>query len=588
MTPPTAEQLDAMAAAHLREGRAAQAEPLARLAVAADPRRAAFHTTLGLVLGARGRGDAAVAALARAAALDPASADGHVHHGDALIAAGRPCEAVESFRRAIALRPDAAAWDHLAAAHRAAGQLVDAVAAYRRAIDLEEPVAQRHADLGHTLRAAGALDGAIAAHRRAAELMPEVPVPLDNLGSALQKAGRPAEAMTAFVAALAIEPERPQTWNHLGTVHCDAGRWADAAAAFGRALASRPDFADAVNNLGTVLEEQGHRPEAMAHYRRAAALAPAASSAPWNMALMHLLVGDYAAGWPAYEHRWRQPLNRSVHRGFPQPMWDGSPLAGRTILLHAEQGLGDAIHFARYAPLVAARGGTVVVECHPPLTRLFASLAGVRQVVGRGVGELPAFDVHCPLMSLPMLFGTALDTVPADVPYLHPEDADVAAWRTRLGVEPPAKRVGVVWAGAANHQKDRDRSLPGAAFAPLAAAPGVRLYSLQVGKVPPAGVPIVDWTAELHDFADTAALASQLDLVVTADTSVAHLAGAMGKPTWVLVPFAPDWRWLLDRDDSPWYPTARLFRQTTAGDWAGPIGKVTEALRSDRGVNRES
>ena len=362
--------------------------------------------------------------------------------------------------------------------------------------------------------------------------------------------------------------------NHIGTVHCDAGRWEPARGAFEAALAQRPDFGDAVNNLGTVQEELGDRDAAMAHYRRAATLSTSVSP-PWNVALMDLLRGDYAAGWPGYEHRWKQPLQRAVHRNFAQPMWDGSPLAGRRLLLHAEQGLGDAIQFARYAPL--ATGGRVFVECHPPLVKLFRSLAGVDCVVPRG-GPLPPFDVHCPFMSLPMVFGTTLATVPAAVPYLRPPPAAVNRWRHRLAAGPPGRRIGLVWAGDPKHQKDRARSIPLTALAPLADVPGVRFYSLRVGGSAD-GFPLTDWTAELHDFADTAGLVAGLDLVITVDTSVAHLAGALGKPTWVLIAFAPDWRWLLDRDDSPWYPTVRLFRQPAPGDWAEPIGRLAAAVR---------
>ena len=567
--------------------RSAEAEPLVRRAIAIDPGQATFHTHLGLILTTLGDADAGIGCHRRATGLDARSADAHNNLGVALAAAGRPAEAVDSYRRAAAIRPDATTFDNLARALLAAGRTVDAVAAYRQAIAADPASAQLHADLGHVLRGMGSLDEAIAEHRRAAELMPGSPAPWDNLGSALQRAGRPDEAMAAFARALSLEPDRPETLNHIGTVHCDAGRWQEARAAFERALARRPDFGDAVNNLGTVLEELGQRESAMAHYQRAVTLSPRSTSPPWNVALMQLLLGDYAAGWVGYEHRWRQPLQSRVYRPFKQPMWDGSDLDGRTLLLHAEQGFGDAIHFVRYAPLAARRGGPVVVECPRPLARLFMSLAGVESVVVRDEEPLPDFDVHCPLMSLPMVFGTTLATVPADVPYLHADPIEAAGWRDRLaaavGFPPYPRRVGLAWAGHGSHQKDRDRSVPLAAFAPLANVPGVRFFSLQLGK-PAADFPLTDWTAELHDFAATAALVSQLDLVITVDTAVAHLSAALGRPTWVLVAFAPDWRWLLDRADSPWYPTVRLFRQPAVGNWAEPIGRVTDALRGWAGA----
>jgi Flp pilus assembly protein TadD len=567
-------------------GRPVEAEPLVKRAITLRPDQAMFHTHLGLILASLGQAEAGIACHRRATALDPRSADAHNNLGVALAAAGRPADAIECYRRAVAIRPDVLSFDNLGRSLHTLGRSTEAAAAFREAIAIDARFAPAHNGLGMALRAVGSVEGAIAAFRRAAELSPTSPEPLDNLGNALQQARRPAEAMACCEAALALQPGRPSTLNLVGTLQCDAGRWADAIVTFERALAGRPDFVDAVNNLGTALEEVGRREEAMVHYRRAAALAPDAVSPPWNVALLQLLTGDYTAGWPGYEHRWRQRLQRSVHRQFGQPMWDGSDLGGRRLLLHAEQGFGDALQFARYAALAASRGGRVFVECHPPLARLFRSLAGVDRVVPRGEGPLPPFDVHCPFMSLPMVFGTTLATVPAEVPYLRATPAAANRWRRRLAAEPPGRRVGLVWSGDAKHQKDRDRSVLLAMLAPLAAAPGVRFYSLQFGPpaeaaaAPPPGMSLTDWTGELDDFADTAGLASQLDLVVTVDTAVAHLAGALGRPTWVLVPFAPDWRWLLDRDDSPWYPTMRLFRQRTKGDWAHPIARVAEALRA--------
>jgi tetratricopeptide (TPR) repeat protein len=566
-------------------GRSSEAEQHVRRAIAIDPGQAPFHTHLGLILTALGGVDDGIACHRRATELDPGSADAQNNLGVALAAAGRPGEAVDSYRRALAIQPDAKVWENLARALVATGRVDDAVAAYRQAIEADPTSAQLHADLGHVLRNAGAIEAAIAEQRRAVELMPTSPVPLDNLGSALQKAGRADEAMATFALALALEPGRPESWNHIGTVHCEAGRWYEAEAAFEQALAARPEFGDAVNNIGTVYEEQGRRAEAMACYQRALRLSPRAVSPPWNVALMQLLTGDYAAGWVGYEHRWRQPLQSKVLRNFPQPMWDGSPLDGRRLLLHAEQGLGDAIHFARYAPLAARMGGRVFVECHPPLVKLFRSLGGVDRVVPREQGPALPFDVHCPFMSLPRVFGTTLENVPAEVPYLRPPPAEVNRWRRRLATEPRARRVGLVWAGDPKHQKDRDRSLHLSALAPLAGVPGVRFYSLQLGPAaaqlatPPAGLSVVDWTADFADFTATAGLVSQLDLVITIDSSVAHLSAALGRPTWVLLAFAPDWRWLLDREDSPWYPTVRLFRQDAARNWTRPIEAVTESLR---------
>jgi hypothetical protein len=291
-----------------------------------------------------------------------------------------------------------------------------------------------------------------------------------------------------------------------------------------------------------------------------------------------LLRGDFSRGWADYE--WRLTTTRT----FAQPQWDGGPLAGRTILLHAEQGLGDTLHFIRYAERVAAAGGNVVVECQAPLKRLLHDSLERIPVISHGE-PLPSFDVHCPLLSLPRLFQTTLESIPARVPYVDANDALAPQWRARLADKDRHLKIGLVWAGSEAHQNDRNRSIPLATFAPLAQGPNTCIYSLQKGDAArqaaasSAPFPLVDWTSELHDFADTAALIAQLDLIITVDTAMAHLAGALGKPVWALVPHVPDWRWLLDRDDSPWYPTMRLFRQTNPGDWTSVLERVATALR---------
>jgi hypothetical protein len=298
-------------------------------------------------------------------------------------------------------------------------------------------------------------------------------------------------------------------------------------------------------------------------------------------AIALLLKGDYERGLPDYELRLLVGASRP--RRFDRPAWDGSDPAGKTILLHAEQGLGDTIHFARYATLLARRGARVVLECQPPLKRLLRSLDGVGDVVAQG-DLLPGFDLHRPLASMPLAFNTRLATIPADVPYLQaPADA-VERLGRRLASSGGAFKVGIVWAGAAGHPNDRKRSVPLELLAPLAGIPNVKLFSLQKGPPAeqlkaPSAPPVEDLARELDDFADTAAAMHHLDLVVSVDTSAAHLAGALGRPVWTLLPFSPDWRWLLGRADSPWYPTMRLFRQPKLGAWRDLFGEVTSKLR---------
>jgi hypothetical protein len=353
-----------------------------------------------------------------------------------------------------------------------------------------------------------------------------------------------------------------------------------------RALELKPENANAQLNLGEALQRQGRIADAQAAYRRALDINPRLRQARFNLSLVELLLGDLRAGWTSYEARW--DVYGRTHPAFSRPQWQGGSLAGKTILLHREQGLGDTLQFARYATLVARRGGRVVLETQKELLRLLASLEGVHQLVASGE-PLPHFDVHSPLMSLPRVFETTLETIPAEIPYLHAVDSEAQAWAFRLGSR-RCLRVGLVWAGNARKDDpaaslvDRRRSIQFAQLGPLGQIPGIEFYSLQKG--PPAeqasqpghGLCVIDHTVELRDFADTAALVANLDLVISVDTSVAHLVGAMGKPVWMLSRFDGCWRWLRDRPDSPWYPTLRIFRQARPDSWEDVIDNVRGAL----------
>lgn len=359
------------------------------------------------------------------------------------------------------------------------------------------------------------------------------------------------------------------------------------AAAYRRALALQPQHVGALTNLGRAFQKQAQPQEAIVCFERALALKPDLPEAHWGLATQRLLLGDFARGWEEYEHRWALPENQGLRREFAAPRWDGDDIAGRTILLHVEQGIGDTLQFVRYAPLLARRGARVIVLCQPPLKRLLMEMDDISVVAD---GEpLPGFDLHLPLMSLPRLFGTTLATIPADVPYLRTDPVDVRAWNGRLGGKDQFK-IGLVWAGNRRHLNDRNRSCTLEALAPLAAVPGIRLYNLQKGEAAteirnaPTNMDFVDLNGELVDFADTAAVITCLDLVITVDTAVAHLAGALARPAWLLLPFAPDWRWMLAREDSPWYPSLRLFRQNQAGDWGGVLTAVINALRQRMSV----
>jgi len=367
-----------------------------------------------------------------------------------------------------------------------------------------------------------------------------------------------------------------------GVVHQDRGELAHAEACFRDALRLDPDYAEAHNNLGTILQAHGQPQEALAHYQQALRLRPDYAEANLNQAQALLLIGDFLPGWQGYEWRWKH-LRLSPHP-FSQPRWDGAPLAGGTILLYAEQGLGDTLQFIRYTALVKKRVGTVIVQCQPALIRLLATCPGIDEVIPEEAFP-PRFDVHAPLLSLPGIFRTTLDSIPADVPYLQPPQGNSLSANTALDAPSGVLRVGIVWAGRPTHENDPDRSCPVSCFTLLGRLRNVALFSLQKGpRAEELGAPgiemsVVDLKDFLGDFADTAAVVARLDLVISVDTAVAHLAGALGKPVWLLLPFAPDWRWLLEREDSPWYPTMRLFRQARPGDWPGVFERVCAALK---------
>ncbi len=433
--------------------------------------------------------------------------------------------------------------------------------------------------LGLSRRQMGDAEGAVEAITRALELAPDIAAAHFNLGNALAARGRIEEAAACYRRALALAPNFAAAHNNLGSALERLGRAAEAAAHYQRAVALAPDDAEAALNLCTVRHGEGRLEEALALARRAAALKPDFADAHWNEAVLLLTLGDLEAGFAKHEWRWR--LDQLAPRHLPGPAWQGESLAGRTILVHAEQGFGDTLQFLRYVKLLAAQGARVVLEVPQRLVRLAGSVAGASEVVAQGAA-LPRYDVHCALLSLPLRFATRLETIPAEIPYLAADAASRAAWQRRLGGD-GRRRIGLVWAGSPLHRKDAQRSLPVEVLRPLLDLADVAWYSLQVGEraadlalLPPGRVE--DLAPALADFAETAAALAALDLVVGVDTAVLHLAGALGRPGFVLLPFAADWRWLSARERSPWYPSLRLFRQERPGDWQGVIARVRAAL----------
>jgi tetratricopeptide (TPR) repeat protein len=390
------------------------------------------------------------------------------------------------------------------------------------------------------------------------------------------------EDCAAFATrALEIDPRHAEALANRGIALRMLGRHVEALADYDRALALSPGAADTHNNRGVALAALNRHAEAIESYTAALAIKPGYERARFNRALSELVTGDFAAGWRDHESRWTGSEMHHGPRILPGRAWDGrEDLHGKTLLLYAEQGLGDAIQFARYATLAHRRGARVLLEVHAPLKELLAEVEGVDAAFALGE-PLPAFDLHCALMSLPLAFDTRLDSIPADIPYLAAPEAHVQRWRERLAAI-ARPRVGLAWSGSRTLRNDANRSIPLALLAPLA-RPGRSLVAVQkdirdADRAAVAALGIASFENELHDFRDTAALVAACDVIVSVDTSVAHLAGAMGRTVFVLLPFSPDWRWLLDREDSPWYPTARLFRQERSGDREAVISRLAAAL----------
>ncbi|BAM92942.1 hypothetical protein S58_69760 [Bradyrhizobium oligotrophicum S58] len=604
---------DALAVKGEREG---AADGFAR-AAALRPHDAAVHSKLGSALLELARFTEAEAAYRHALALDPALLRTRWNLALALNRQGRPAEAEAAYRELLARDPSyAGAWRALAhvladqarydeavpaylhalaaqpadaGLHLALGDVLykqrayaDAAIHYRRAGELTPGDANAARLLGHALHEAGRPAEAVEAYRRAAMLAPTDVVVLSNLAACLCGTGHLDAAIAACEHALALQPDHAPAHTNLGIIHEMRGEIDEAVAAHRRAIAADPVYAKGHANLAVALRNAGDIDAALAASHTAVALAPDNALARYNHSHFLLMCGDLVNGFA--EHRWGRDcpdLSAGMPR-FDMPEWQGEPLGGRTLLLFAEYGIGDALQFVRYVDRVKTMGGNIVLQVQPAIAPLLRSLAGVR-VVARGE-PLPPFDLQLPLMDLPRIFGTTLETIPADVPYLAADPIKVAAWRNVLGHAPQLK-VGMVWAGNPRHKGDRQRSLAARDVLPRLVTPGVQLYSLQKEPRPddaPAladlGSDVVDLAPLLGDFAETAAAVAALDLVISVDTSVAHLAGALAKPVWVLLPYALDWRWLRDRADTPWYPTMRLFRQERPMAWDSVLARTAADL----------
>ena len=531
-----------------------------------------------------GKSEQAIAVYRSIIAAQPNSPGAWSNIGTVLVNLGQLEEGIKAHRKSVALKPDFAVGHfNLGNALLRAGHLEDSVESLKKVIDLKPDMAQAHNDLGNVYYMLGQRELAIACYRRAILIDPNFAEAYSNLANPLTDNMQLDEAMAMTLRSIQINPARPEAHSNFGNVLVAADKVKEAIGPYRHALSLNPDYAEAHSNLGHVFGRMGAWDESAAAFRAAIAAKPDYAEAHLYHAMILLRRGALEPGWREYEWRWKIHPHSGDRIVSDAPEWQGEDLNGKTIVLYAEQGLGDTIQFARYATLLAARGAKVVLAVQAALVRTMRTVPGVAEVVAL-TDSLPPIDYHLPLMSAPRLVGPTLADIPGTVPYLS---ANPEKWRARLAGLPGLK-VGIVWAGAARaHDRaashtDRRRSLALQQLAPLFDVPGVSFINLQKGEpaaqMKEAAYPIADFMDEMKDFADTADLVAALDLVITVDTSVAHLAGALAVPVWILSRFDGCWRWLEEGDTTPWYPTMRLFRQTAPGEWGDVVGQVVGAL----------
>jgi tetratricopeptide (TPR) repeat protein len=594
-------------------------------AIQLNPKLPEAYINLGSAFYTQGKFEESANCHRQAIALRPDFADAHTNLGNALFALGRHEESVAAHRRAIACRPDfAEGYNNLAAGLHSMGKVDEAIENYNLALKLRPDYPEALSNMGHALQAKKRYTEAIKLCRRSIELMPQNPDAYNNLGNALQETQDIEGAIKCFMKAMEQQTNHPDAMNNLGNCYQEQGKLEEAIPLYKKAIELRPIFAKAYGNLGNALRGMGKLDESIAICRKAVDLQPRLEEAHINLgtalhlagryeeameecriaiglrpdfpeahkdlSLMMLVQGIFEEGWREYEWRLRLPNYFNHVERFKQPMWDGSDLAGKTILIHAEQGLGDTIHFSRFLPMVAAKGGKIILECQAELVRLMKQtkiLEGM-QIVPRekkAGPDLP-FDVQLPLLSLPLVLNRLDPTKYDDVlkpPYIFPDPALQEQWKSRIE-ENGRLKIGLAWAGSKTNKNDRHRSITLNMLAPIGRVPNVDIYNLQLGKPgeqaknPPEGMHLIDHTAMIGDFADTTAFVAHLDLIVSVDTAIVHLAGAMGKPVWVMLQYTPDFRWLLSGETTPWYPSMRLIRQTNFGKYDDVIARVAAEL----------
>ena len=565
----------------LQAGQSLEAQLCCQRLLEADPNHAPALHLMGLIALKAGQYELAVEWIVRAIA-QVAQPDYLASLGTTLSRQGRHEEALKAFDKAVQLTPDnATLWKEMGGALLGLQRYDHALLSFQHVLKLDPRDQDAAYKSGVLLHDAGRNEEAVACLDTCDELLPNHAPTLQARARALLALRQFERALSDNLRANTLAPDNPDTHNNIGACLQSLGREEEALAWFNRALKRLPDSIEILNNKANILQQLQRFGEALALYADIRARRLNNATTDWNWALLKMLLGDFEAGWTGREARWTIP-DPAPYPKFSQPMWLGKEsIAGKTILVHVDEGLGDTIQFVRYVPMVAERGARVILAVERPLLPLLSGFPGVSQCLAFS-DPLPGFDMHCPIGSLPLAFNTQLDSIPAATSYLtHPPQPRIDAWNRRLGPH-DRLRVGLVWSGSRTHRNDHNRSTSLQSLSRILDVDAV-FVSLQkdvreTDQAELARSTIIDWTAELTDFADTAALVKCLDLVISVDTSVAHLAGALGCPTWVLLPWTPDYRWLLDRDDSPWYPCVRLFRQSETRDYRSVLDRVRVEL----------
>lgn len=581
---------------HPRMGVVVSAEDLRAKPCLEYSKSSEYYCTLGNTFTDQERFGEAISMYQKALEIQPDLAVAYYNMGNALKKLGRINEALASYLKAVDLEPNAAEpYYNMGNTFKDQGKLNEAVSCYKKALELRPGYAEVRCNLGHVLQKRGELGEAVRHYEKATQILPDLVEAWYGMGNVLKEKGEWEEAIFCFQKALVLRPDYSGAYNNMGNIFREQRRLEKAIFCYEKAIQIEPSNAAAYNNMGSAFQDQGKIDMSIEKFDQALKLRPEHAETHFNRALALLVRGDFLEGWKGYEWRFKKPDWKTAYPElYKIPRWDGSCFSGKRLLVHHEQGHGDNLQFIRFLPMVKARGGTVIFESSRPLLRLFRNFPGIDELLERTPANSSSeeFDLYIPLLSLPGIFETTLETVPGEVPYLHADPGEAESWRTRLGNG--GFKVGIVWAGNPEHKNDHNRSCALDHFLPLADIPSVRLYGLQKeitagGKASSRGMLPDNLGEHLDDFANTAGVLENLDLLISVDTSVAHLAGAMGRPVWLLLPFAPDWRWLLNREDSPWYPTMRLFRQMKPGDWNAVFQLIACEVRkmvSKREANR--